>query len=258
MVKSLCIEKLFTEVDFYERFEQAANAGFTHVEFWSWSTKDLQRVEDELARWHLSVASISGDQEYSLIRADEREAYLDYLRRSMEAAKRLGCPTLVIHSDAIGPDGRIAPAAQSLTDDEKFDSAAQTLRLAGRIAEEEGVGLVLEALNTNTQPGCYLHDSATCARLVRQAASPRVRMLYDVWHMEQMEGRIPETIASLGDLIGYVHIADSNGRHEPGTGGIDFDAFKAALAGIGYDGTLGFELVPSSDSWHACEILRAF
>lgn len=109
MIKSICIEKIFTEVDFYDRFAEAAKAGFSHVEFWSWSTKDLDRVMAELDKHGLSVASISGDQGYSLVCADEREGYLEYLRRSIEAAKTLDCPTLVVHSDAIGPTARFPP-----------------------------------------------------------------------------------------------------------------------------------------------------
>ena len=258
MQKSICIEKIFTEVDFYDRFKEAAEAGFSHVEFWSWSAKDLARVSDELRTWNLSVASISGDQEYSLVCTKERDGYLDYLQRSLEAARLLECPTLVVHSDAIGPDGKISATSQNASDEDKFAAALETLRLGGEMAREAGCTLVLEALNTNTQPGCFLHDSATASRLIDLVDSSHARMLYDVWHMEQMEGRIAETIRQLGDRIGYVHIADSCGRHEPGTGTIDFDAFKQALDDAGYDGILGFELVPQTDSWKACETIRAF
>lgn len=258
MIKSICIEKIFTEVDFYNRFAEVAKAGFSHVEFWSWSTKDLGRVMAELGKHGLSVASISGDQDYSLVCADEREGYLEYLRRSIEAAKTLGCPTLVVHSDAIGPDGKISASAKHLSNEEKFAAAVETLRQGGELAREAGCTLVLEALNTNTQPGCYLHDSETARRIIDHVDSPHVRLLYDIWHMEQMEGNIQATVRSLGSRIGYIHIADSCGRHEPGTGTIDFEAFNRSLIDIGYDGVLGFELTPATDSWNACEIIRAF
>ena len=258
MDKSICIEKIFTEVDFYDRFAEVAKEGFSHVEFWSWSTKDLGRVTAELRAHNLSVASISGDQDYSLVCADEREGYLDYLRRSIEAAKALRCPTLVVHSDAIGPDGKISASASHLSDEEKFAAAVETLRLGAKMAREAGCALVLEALNTNTQPGCFLHDSKTAQRIIDLVDSHHVRLLYDIWHMEQMEGAIPETVRALGGRIGYVHIADSLGRHEPETGDIDFSAFKQALTDIGYDGILGFELTPSVDSWNACDAIRAF
>ena len=258
MDKSICIEKIFTEVDFYDRFAEVAKEGFSHVEFWSWSTKDLGRVTAELRAHNLSVASISGDQDYSLVCADEREGYLDYLRRSIEAAKALRCPTLVVHSDAIGPDGKISASASHLSDEEKFAAAVETLRLGAKMAREAGCTLVLEALNTNTQPGCYLHDSQTARRIIDQVDSPHVRLLYDIWHMEQMEGNIPATVRALGSRIGYIHIADSCGRHEPGTGNIDFASFKQALSDIGYNGTLGFELTPASDSRNACGTIRAF
>ena len=86
------------------------------------------------------------------------------------------------------------------------------------------------------------------AELVRLIGSPRLRVLYDVYHMQLNEGCLCETIARYGDTFGHVHVADAPGRHEPGTGEICYRRVYDALEEAGYDGLLGYELFPAADT----------
>ena len=105
MKASVCIETIFTEHSFYERFAQAQKAGFNHVEFWSWDDKDIEKIKTLCAELNLSIASFSGDKAFSLVDKTHNEKYLDFLKDSIEAAKYLGCENLVIHSNALGEGG---------------------------------------------------------------------------------------------------------------------------------------------------------
>ncbi|MGN0203163.1 MAG: TIM barrel protein [Coprococcus sp.] len=258
MKKSICIEKIFTEYSFYERFKKVAECGFEYVEFWSWKGKDLKRIKELSERYGLKIASISGDKDYSLCVPDEQPEYLDYFIQSLEAAKYLDCGTVVIHSDAIDEFGKIKISKKAYSNIDKLNAMADTLEKVADIASRMRILTVLEALNTNTQPGCCLYTTQAAATLVRHVNSPYVKLLYDVWHMEQMEGDIEGTLKKYGKEIGYIHIADSNGRHEPGTGTIDFEAMKKILYKISYDGIWGFELTPLECSEKACSVIGKF
>jgi len=258
MKKSICIEKIFLELDFYERFQAVADAGFHYVEFWSWENKDLPRVKELCERYHLQVASISGDKDYSLILDEEREKYLYYFKRSLEVARTLSCHVLVLHSNAINEYGKISNAAVGISHSKKVASMVKTLLTAVQYAEQYGIRLVLEALNTVTQPGCFLVSTEDSGDIARVVNSDCLKILYDVWHMEHMEENISSTLKKYRDVLGYVHIADSNGRHEPGTGTIDFVEVNDTLLDIGYSGFLGFELTPSGSSADACKVIASF
>ena len=84
-----------------------------------------------------------------------------------------------------------------------------------------------------------------------------IRILYDIYHMQIMEGNIIDTLRNYIDLIGYIHIADVPGRHEPGTGEINFPNVMTALRELGYDGFVGFELSPLQDPGKAASLLIA-
>ena len=94
--------------------------------------------------------------------------------------------------------------------------------------------------------------------IVRVIGSPNLKILYDIWHMQQMEGNMVRFLTQYIDVLGYVHIGDAPERHEPGTGEINFDRIKSTLKSLGYEGMFGFEFVPSESSVKCCERLKSF
>jgi hydroxypyruvate isomerase len=117
------------------------------------------------------------------------------------------------------------------------------------LAEAAGVTLVLEPLNIHVDhPGYFLNTSKTGIQLVREVASPNIRLLYDIYHMQVMEGNLIDTLTKNLDVIGHIHVADVPGRHEPGTGEINYGNVFAALRQAGYMGYIGMEFAPTGDS----------
>ena len=257
MKKSICIEKIFLEVPFYDRFKLVKDAGFDYVEFWTWEDKDLDRIVALLKEYHLHVTSISGDKIFSLIINEEQEPYLEYLARSLQAAQVLRCKHVVIHSNGIDK-GKVTNDGAGISYAKKVASMTHTLGEAAKLAEEAGVTLVLEAVNTYSMPGYFLNTTVQAGDIVRVIGSPNLKILYDIWHMQQMEGNMVHYLTQYIDVLGYVHIGDAPERHEPGTGEINFGRIKHTLTSLGYDGVFGFELVPSESSVKCCEILKAF
>jgi len=258
MKKSLCIEMFFMDVPFEERFRLAKGAGFDYIEFWSWMDKDVPRVKELCHKYDLGIASFSGDQRFSLIDENQQNDYLRFVEGSLEAAGFLGCENLVIHSDGLGDGGVVLDSYDHLSLEQKTKAMAETLMGLAWRAEKARVTLLLEALNTRADhPGNFLSSTRQAAELVVSTKSRWIKILYDIYHMQIMEGNIVDTLRNYINLIGYIHIADVPGRHEPGTGEINYANVMTALRELEYDGFVGFELSPLQDPVRQAYILLA-
>ncbi len=82
--KSICIEMLFTEVPFEDRFRLTKESGFEYIEFWSWKDKDIQMIKELCRTYDLKITSFSGDQEFSMIDEKQKEDYIAFVHESME------------------------------------------------------------------------------------------------------------------------------------------------------------------------------
>ncbi len=121
----------------------------------------------------------------------------------------------------------------------------ENARYAAAAFEPLGIGVVVEAINTVDRPGYMIATSQAALALIDEAGHANLALQYDLYHMHIMGDDLPATIARLVEQIGHVQFADAPGRHEPGTGEIDFAAAFAALDGAGYDGWVAAEYVPS-------------
>ena len=256
MKKSLCLETFFTGLPFEQRFEQARKAGFRYAEFWSWQDKDLSRIKQVCSSSDLQIASFSGDGPYSMINPLESAAYIRFVEQSIETAHDLGCTFLVLHSNALGPGGTVLNDCREIGDFDKFMSMYRVLKVLAPIAEREGITLVVEALNTvSDHPGNFLKHTSDSAKLIQLVNSPCIKLLYDIYHMQIMEGNLVDTITRFIDCIGYVHVADVPGRHEPGTGEINYANVLRTLGDLDYSGYIGYELFPVLESGTAARQL---
>lgn len=250
--KSACIEPMYGELPFLERFRAAREDGFQYVEFWGWTDKDLEAVRAATESAGIGIAGFNGDAELSLIDPGQREAYLAFLRRSVEAARKVGARSLTIHSNGLGAGGAVIDPCDGLSDTVKLCAMFDTLKACAEIAEESGVSMNLEPLNVTTDHvGNFLRTTRMAAEMTRLIGSPRLKVLYDVYHMQLNEGGICDNIRAYGDQFGHIHVADAPGRHEPGTGEINFANVMACLEEIGYTGLIGFELVPKTTTAEA-------
>jgi len=253
-----CVETLYTEIPWKDRFLAAKMDGFECVEFWDWRSVDLQKTKEYADAAGIQISGFNGDADFSPVNPAHKREYLAFLRQSIAAAKTLGAPSVTIHSNALGPGGIVADHYIGLSNTIKLCSLFDTLKDASRIAEDNGILLNLEALNIHTDHiGNFLAHTQMGAEIVRLIGSSKLRLLYDVYHMQINEGRICDTLSAYIDCIGHVHIADAPGRHEPGTGEINYRFVLSHLDKLGFQGVVGCELFPATETSSAvCAIME--
>lgn len=260
MKYSVNIEVIYQELPFAERFAAAKRDGFDYVEIWDWESKDLDLLAALCREHDVEISCMGGDGPVSLCDPARGEEYLAYLRRSLTAAKKVGCKLLAVHSNELMPEP--LPYAADLfpqySDGEKTMAMYRSLAAIAPEAEAAGVTLCLEALNVEVEHvGNFLKYTKDAAEIIRMVDSPNVKILYDAYHMYLNEGKIMETIRKHQDLIGCIHIADAPGRGEPGTGCINYRTVLQDLHDRGYDRMIAFELFPRSGSEAAVAAINA-
>lgn len=257
--KSACIEPMYRELPFLDRFQAARRDGFDFVEFWSWTDKDLDAVKAAAESAGVGISGFNGDAELSLIDPEQKEAYLAFLRRSVEAAKKVGARSVTIHSNGLGEGGVVIDHYEHLSGTVKLCAMFDTLKECARIAEASGIQMNLEPLNVTTDhAGNFLRTTRMAAEITRLIGSPGLKVLYDVYHMQLNEGSLCDNIRAYGDQFGHVHVADAPGRHEPGTGEINFRKVFSCLEDAGYRGLIGFELIPETTTENAARAIQAY
>ncbi len=233
---------MFGEVPFLERVGAAARAGFRAVEFISPYAHPPPLLAGLLREHALEVSVFNmppgnweaGDRGLACDPARARE-FRDGLAPAVEYALALGCPQ--VHCMAgIRPPG--------VPEDVLRETYLSNLRFAGTELARHGLRLLVEAINTRDMPGYWLETSRQAFELMDAAAVPNLYFQYDVYHMQIMEGDVAATVERNVGRIGHVQIADVPGRHEPGTGTIDFPSLFRHLDHVGYAGWVGCEYRP--------------
>ncbi|WP_247004455.1 hydroxypyruvate isomerase family protein [Halosolutus gelatinilyticus] len=231
---SICVEMVYDDEPFADRISRAAEAGADAVEFWDWREKDLETIAETADAADIPIVScVAGG---TLTDPDAADDAVETIRESIEMASGLGIPTLIVTT---GPD------QDGLDRTTQHDSIVDVLSRVAPDAEAADVTLVLEPLNRAVDhPNYYLETSEEGFEIVDEVGSPNVKLLYDVYHQQVTEGNLIRTITDNVDRIGHFHIADVPGRHEPGTGELDYEAIIRAIDETAYDGYVGCEFSP--------------
>lgn len=244
-------ETLFLDRPIAERAKTLASSGFL-VEIWDWPTKDL----DQLIATGAEFVGMTGHLRGSIIDTEEAVEYLKGAGESIVAAQRLGCRQLVLHTTEVGSDGRVVAPVDTITGP-MWIAAYRTLMELAELAERHDVTYVLENLNTKVDhAGAPLSSAADMLDLVEAVDSPRVLALLDLYHAQVDEGNLIELLRRAGPCLGEVQVADVPGRHEPGTGEINYPRVAAELREIGYEGVVALEAFPAGDDEIALERFR--
>jgi len=233
---------LFSELPFLERFGAAARAGFGAVEFVSPYEHPPEEVSRAARDARVEVAMFNlpagdwGRGDRGMACDPGRDAELrEGVLRALDYAGALGCARL--HCMAgIRPAGVDEAALR--------DAYLASLRFAGSALAARGLTLLVEGINTRDMPGYYLSTSRQAFELMDAAGVPNLYYQYDVYHMQIMEGDLAATLERRIGRIGHVQIADPPGRHEPGTGEVNFGFLLRHLDRIGYRGWVGCEYRP--------------
>ena len=240
------IEMLNDQEPFLERIERAKSSGFDAIEFWSWENKDLAAIRGLCKEFGLFVSSISGDgNEYSLCDDTHCKGYIDYARASFEAAKQVGSSLVVIHSNALS-DGKVVDSYSDISKTRLYMNMVKTLLVLAPYAEKAGITCVLEPLNRYVDhQGNLLHTLHDAAQVVEVVGSTNIALLYDLYHMQIESGNLCGNYDRFSKHVEHIHIADYPGRHEPGTGEVQYDRVLSHMLKGGYSGVFAFELSPS-------------
>jgi hydroxypyruvate isomerase len=250
---SVCLETVFTGVPAAERIGKIVEAGFRDVEFWhpeatfdgrglrsDWA-KDAAALAEACRRHgarindfalHAWDGSIGG----SPVKAGDRPRYLAQIRKMIAFARAIGCKQGITLSGTVDP---------TLSRSEMRENLEGALAAAVEIAAEADFTLLLEPLNTLVDhPGYYLDSTAEAVEIIRGVNSPRLRLLYDVYHMQIMEGKVIATIERNIDIIGHFHSAGVPGRAELFDTELNFPAIVRRIDELGYEGCFGLEYFP--------------
>ena len=242
MKLSACIEDkyMFAEhADIPARIRAARAAGLDLVEFHLWLDRDIDAIERALRETHITLASLVVNPRCGNADASKQEFFLQSMQGSIAMAARLQARAIV----AAG-----GPAVPGATDAAQHEAMVASLKRIGPVAEKAGVQIWLEPLNTRVDhPGMYMTSARQGLDIIEEVHCPAVRLLYDVYHSTIM-GESHWEVLKRAPLIGYIQVADTNGRHEPGSGTIDWADFMTALKASGYQGDIGMEYRPSADT----------
>ncbi|WP_394743111.1 hydroxypyruvate isomerase family protein [Natronococcus roseus] len=248
---------IYEDEPFVDRIDRVADHGFDTVEFWSWHNKDLNAIKTRLDEQGVSLAAMGSRSEAeanpeemtrALTNPETRAEAVEDIERSIETASRLNCSNLIV---SVGPNG-------PYTRGEMYESIIKGLREVAPAAESADVTLVIEPLNTLVDhEGYFLSESSTGCDIVRDVNSPAVKLLFDIYHQQITEGNIINNITSNLNQIAHIHAADVPGRHEPGTGELNYRNVFTVLDDAGFNGSVGFEFSPADNAEQALTSIAA-
>lgn len=234
---SICIDAVFRNKDFAESLENINSIGVKYYEFWSWWDKDLNAIKN--ANKEFDVNTVAFCTKFAnLVDPSRRDEYIAGLKESIEAANLLNCKKLITQ---VGNDNGYSRKRQ-------HKNIVEGLKACVPMLEEAGITMVVEPLNVYVDhAGYYLYSSLEGFDIIDEVGSPNVKLLFDIYHQQIMEGNIIRNIVNNIDKIGHFHAAGNPGRNELYFGEINYKEIFKAIDQSGYDGFVGFEYFPLED-----------
>ena len=231
---------------FEENLERAAQAGYRHVElvgeFMRWSEADWTRILARMRALKITVDATSGIKAGFADPAGGEAAggdtFVAELKGFIPAVQRLGCGQIILLSGK-----RIEGAAAGV----QRAGSIETLKRAAEILSLAGLNGVIEPIDRLENPSIYLDGVTEAFDIVRAVGSPRIKVLYDLYHEQRGMGNLIEKLEKNIDEVGLIHVADVPGRHEPGTGEVNYGNVYRALARLKYKGVIAVEFYPTGD-----------
>jgi hydroxypyruvate isomerase len=235
---------LFTEVPFLDRFERAAQAGFTAVEFlfpYAYGAADIKQRLDAngltLVLHNLPAGDWDAGERGIACHPDRVAEFRAGVAKAIGYAKALGVGQLNCLAGK-------APAG--IGDAVLHQTFVDNLRFAAGELKAAGLRLLIEPINTYDIPGFYLNRTAQAVALLDEVGADNAFVQYDIYHAQRMEGELAATVKKHLPRIGHIQLADNPGRNEPGSGEINWPFLLAHLDRIGYSGWIGCEYKPAT------------
>ena len=235
---------LFNEVDFLDRFAAAREAGFTGVEYLFPYAYDKAALADRLSTHgltqvlhNLPAGDWGAGERGIAVLPDRVEEFRAGVDTAIDYAKTLGCGQINCLAGI---------ALEGVDRGELRRTFVENLKFAADRLGAEGIRLLIEPINTRDIPGFFLNRTDQAKAILDEVGSPNLFIQYDIYHMQIMEGDLAPTIAANLDRIAHIQLADNPGRHEPGTGEINYPFLFDHLDSIGYSGWIGCEYKPAA------------
>lgn len=244
---SVCVEHIFDDIPFEQRLEHVVDQGFSAFEFTQRERKDMNITLALKTALRLEAVAFVGSTA-SLVDPAQRRQLEDDILRAASLAVDLSCANLIVHSGKLLSD---VPRAQ------QHANILESLQMILPIAQDANVTILLEPRNPIDEPGNYLIFSNEGFQIIRTINSPNIRLLFNIYHQQMSEGNITARLSKNIDLIGHIRVADVPGRHEPGTGEINYRYIFRVLRQLGYRGYIGLDYVPLAGSARSLQAVRA-
>jgi len=238
---------MFQDRPFLERIDAAAAAGFKAVECVAPYVASAEEIADRLARHDLSFALFNmppgdwaGGDRGIAANPDRQEEFVEGIAATLRYAQATATPVVHLMAGKIPADADRTRWTGVLMDN---------IRRASDALAPHCITIVLEPINTRVDiPGYFYDGTAAVLEVMDAAGRDNVKLLYDIYHMQIMEGDVARTIERLLPRIGHIQLADNPGRHEPGTGEINYPWLLSRIDALGYDGWIGCEYVPAGET----------
>jgi hydroxypyruvate isomerase len=238
---SIMLWTVYRDLPFDQRLDKMNQAGYKNIEltgeFSRWSDDDFTRFNAKKHDLGMKFDATSGVRT-GVADPAAGDKLVEEMKPFLDTMHKLECPRLILLSGNKIPDA--APGAQ-------HDACVTNLGRAIELASKANIDIVLENIDPEENPRYYLTSVAEGFDIIRKVNNPNVKFLYDFYHEQIAEGNLIEKLQKNIDLVGIVHIADVPGRHEPGTGEINYDNIYRKLVQLNFGGTVAMEFRPTGD-----------
>ena len=238
---SIMIWTVFHELPFEERLERVAEAGYRAVELVTetskWTEDDFRRYNKKREELGITFDTTCALR-YGVGDPSVREGFLADVREQLKIMEKIECPTLNVMS------GNVVPG---LSPEDQHASCVEGMKRAAELVEGKGVTLLIENIDLEENPHYYMWSVPEAFKIIEEVNHPQVKVLYDFYHAQISGGNLIANLQRHFDKVGLIHIADVPGRHEPGTGEINYINIYKKLAELNYNRYVAMEFYPIGD-----------
>jgi hydroxypyruvate isomerase len=243
---SIMLWTVWTDLPFEQRLANVAEAGYNNVElvgeYAKWGDDDFDRANAARKRFGIRFDATAGLHN-GISDPALRDAFVAEFKQALTPMQRLACPAMIVLSGNV---------ITGLSREQQHQSCIEGLKRAaslidGKQIDGQPVRLLLECIDPEENPHYFLQSAAEAIEIVRGVNHPQVQFLYDLFHEQIAEGNLIEKLEKHIDVIGLIHVADVPGRHEPGTGEINYTNIYRKLAELKYRHAVAMEFHPTGD-----------
>ena len=243
---SIMLWTVWTDLSFEQRLANVAQSGYRNVElvgeYAKWSEAEFASANAARSRLGIHFDATAGLHN-GIGDPAVRDAFRAEFKQALTPMQRLDCPAMIILSGNVVPG--LSREAQHQSCIEGLKRAAE--QIEGKQIDGQPVRLLLECIDPEENPHYFLQSAAEAIDIVRTVNHPQVQFLYDLFHEQIAEGNLIEKLEKHIDVIGLIHVADVPGRHEPGTGEINYANIYRKLAALNYHHAVAMEFHPTGD-----------